>query len=114
VTLPRDRFGEFTGCVSILFEVAAAHRDHFHAQPAQLAQIAPHGGEIELTIGGGIWKHRHQIPVAIRAVGLQGAAAEQPDLFRIEYLDDALDDARWDSRDDHTCKGSEFWLAEQA
>lgn len=27
VTLPRDRFGELTGCVSILLEVAAADRD---------------------------------------------------------------------------------------
>src|SRR5262245_26174764 len=94
--------------MSIFLKVATTHRDHFHAQPAQLAQIAPHGGEIELAIRGGVRKNSHQVPIAIRTVSLASAAAEQPDLLRIEHLDDALDDSWRDGRGDHGWKPSEF------
>src|SRR6185436_9669817 len=92
VTLSRDRLCELARRVAVLLEVAAANRDHLYAQPSQLTKVAPHRCEIELTLGRGIGKNSHQIPVAVGAVSLPGAAAEQPDLLRLEHLDDALDD----------------------
>jgi len=33
-----------------LVEVATLDRDHLDAHPTQLAKVAPHGGEVELTV----------------------------------------------------------------
>jgi hypothetical protein len=96
VTLSRDRLRELPGRVAVLLEVGAADWDYLYTQPSQLTKIAPHCCEIELTLGRRIGKNGHQIPVTVWAVRLPGAAAEQPDLLRLEHLDDALDDARWD------------------
>jgi hypothetical protein len=45
---------------------------------------------------------------------LPGAAAEQPDLLRLEHLDDALDDSWRDGYGYHTCEASEFRNGGQA
>lgn len=96
VTLSRDGLCKFARSMAVFLEVAATNRDYFYSQPSQLTKVAPHRCEIELTLGRGIGKNGHQIPVTVRAVRLPGATAEQPDLLRLEHLDDALDDARWD------------------
>ena len=63
----------------VLLEVAAADWDYPYAQPSQLTKIAPHCGEVELTLRRSIGKNCHQIPVALRAMRSPGAAAEQSD-----------------------------------
>src|SRR5262245_34738189 len=86
VTLSRDRFCERPRRVAVLLEVAAADRDYLYAQPSQLTKISPNRCEIKLTLRRSIGKNRHQIPVAVRAVSSPGAAAEQPDLLRLEHF----------------------------
>jgi hypothetical protein len=50
VTLSRDRLGELPRRVAVLLELAAADRDYLYAQPSQLTKIAPHCGDIELSL----------------------------------------------------------------
>lgn len=113
-TLPRDSFGELAWNVSVFLEVAAADRDHLDALPAELAQITPYRSEVELAVGRGVREDRQQIPVAVGAMGLSRPAAEQPDLFRVEHLDDPLDDAWRYCDGDHACKGTESARVRQA
>lgn len=107
VTLSRDRLRELARRVAVLLEVAAADWDYLYTQPSQLTKIVPHRCEIELTLGRRIGKNGHQIPVTVRAVRLPGAAAEQPDLLRLEHLDDALDDSWRDGYGYHISEASE-------
>src|SRR6185436_19477474 len=100
--------------MAVFLEVAATNRDYLYSQPSQLTKVAPHRCEIELTLGRGIGKNGHQIPVTVRTVSSPGAAAEQPDLLGLEHFDDALDDARWDGYGYHRCGASEFWNGGQA
>ena len=93
-TLARDGFGKLTGDVAVFFEVASPDRKDLDTEAAQLAEGAPHRGDVKLSVRRRVWEDGHEVPVAVRTVGLSGSAAEHPDLLGIEHLDDAVDDVR--------------------
>lgn len=91
--LARDGFGELAGDVPIFFEVAAPDREDLDAKAAQLAEGTPDRGDIEPLLGSRVGEDGHEVPVAVGAVRLAGAAAKEPHLLGLEHLDDAIDDA---------------------